>query len=76
MHRLWLIFAQAATVCVAALFVVATFKPQWLGRTPGVLLPEVGWRQTLTIYGVVAGVLLLGVCEAQTGGRFLVTVQD
>ena len=27
MHRLWLIFAQAATVAVAVLFVVSTFRP-------------------------------------------------
>ena len=30
LHRLWLIFAQAATVCLAALFVVSTLKPEWL----------------------------------------------
>ena len=30
MHRLWLIFAQAATIAVAALFVVSTFRPEWL----------------------------------------------
>ena len=30
LHRLWLIFAQTATVCVAALFVVSTLKPEWL----------------------------------------------
>jgi serine protease DegQ len=30
-RRLWLVFAQAVTVAVAALFVVLTFKPQWLG---------------------------------------------
>jgi serine protease DegQ len=30
MLRLWLIFAQATTVAVAALFVVATFRPEWL----------------------------------------------
>jgi Do/DeqQ family serine protease len=30
MHRLWLIFAQAVTVSVAALFVVQTLKPEWL----------------------------------------------
>ncbi len=30
MTRLWLIFAQTTTVCLAALFVVATLKPQWL----------------------------------------------
>jgi Do/DeqQ family serine protease len=30
MLRLWLIFAQATTVAVAALFVVSTFRPEWL----------------------------------------------
>ncbi|MBE7424279.1 MAG: Do family serine endopeptidase [Zoogloeaceae bacterium] len=34
MHRLWLIFAQAVTVSVAALFVVQTLKPDWLGSKP------------------------------------------
>jgi Do/DeqQ family serine protease len=34
MHRLWLIFAQAVTVSVAALFVVITLKPDWLGGKP------------------------------------------
>jgi serine protease DegQ len=32
MHRLWLVFSQAVTVAVAALFVVATFHPEWLVR--------------------------------------------
>ncbi|MFH1603316.1 MAG: Do family serine endopeptidase [Pseudomonadota bacterium] len=30
MYRLWLTFAQTATICLAALFVVATLKPDWL----------------------------------------------
>ncbi len=30
MRRLWLIFSQAATVAVAVLFVVSTFRPEWL----------------------------------------------
>jgi Do/DeqQ family serine protease len=30
LHRLWLIFAQTATVCLAVLFVVSTLKPEWL----------------------------------------------
>jgi Do/DeqQ family serine protease len=30
MKRLWLIFAQAVTVAAAMLFVVQTFKPEWL----------------------------------------------
>lgn len=35
MKRLWLIFSQAATVFLAAYFVVLTLKPQWLGHVPG-----------------------------------------
>ena len=31
MYRFWLIFAQAVTVTVAALFVLGTLKPGWLG---------------------------------------------
>ena len=31
MRRLWLIFSQTATVCLAVLFVVSTLKPEWLG---------------------------------------------
>jgi Do/DeqQ family serine protease len=34
MHRLWLIFAQAVTVSVAALFVIQTLKPEWLPARP------------------------------------------
>jgi len=30
-RRTWLVFSQAVTVAVAALFVVLTFKPEWLG---------------------------------------------
>jgi len=36
MHRLWLIFAQATTVAVALLFVVSTFRPEWLPARGGV----------------------------------------
>ena len=35
MYRLWLIFAQAATVAVAVLFVVSTFRPEWLPARAG-----------------------------------------
>lgn len=34
MRRLWLIFAQTVTVCVAVLFVVKTLKPEWLAQLP------------------------------------------
>jgi len=30
LRKLWLTFAQTATVCVAALFIVGTFRPEWL----------------------------------------------
>ena len=32
MKRIWLLFAQTVTVLLAALFVVATLKPEWLNR--------------------------------------------
>ncbi|MEO7392452.1 MAG: trypsin-like peptidase domain-containing protein [Ramlibacter sp.] len=32
MRRFWLLFSQAVTVLLAAYFVVATLKPEWLGR--------------------------------------------
>jgi Do/DeqQ family serine protease len=34
MKRLWLLFSQVVTVLLAAYFVVATLKPQWLARPP------------------------------------------
>ncbi len=46
LRRIWLLFAQASTVCLAALFVVATLRPDLLPRVtpPGgatVLLQEI-----------------------------------
>lgn len=38
MYRLWLTFAQTATICLAALFVVATLKPEWLPGKSGTLV--------------------------------------
>jgi serine protease DegQ len=36
MYRLWLTFAQTATLCLAVLFVVTTLKPEWLpGKSTG-----------------------------------------
>jgi len=32
MKRLWLLFSQTVTILLAAFFIVATLKPQWLGR--------------------------------------------
>jgi serine protease DegQ len=37
--RLWLLFAQATTVGVALLFVVATLKPHWLRHAPALAPP-------------------------------------
>jgi len=34
MRRLWLLFAQTVTVALALWFIVATLKPEWLGRHP------------------------------------------
>ena len=34
MKRLWLLFSQTVTVVLAAYFVVATLKPNWLDRVP------------------------------------------
>ena len=35
MRRLWLLFAQTVTVALALWFIVATLKPEWLGRGAG-----------------------------------------
>ena len=32
MRRLWLIFAQTVTVSLAVLFVISTFRPEWLSK--------------------------------------------
>ena len=35
LHRIWLYFAQACTLCIAALFVVSTLRPDLLPRLTG-----------------------------------------
>ena len=47
MRRLWLIFAQTVTVSLAILFVVGTFKPEWLNKLPGdtAVLPAANGNQ-------------------------------
>jgi Do/DeqQ family serine protease len=40
MHRFWLVFSQATTVAVAVLFVVSTFRPEWLPARS--LMPQGG----------------------------------
>src|SRR6185312_15499455 len=47
LRKFWLLFAQACTLCVAALFVVATLRPDLLPRLAGknnrvVLLQQAG----------------------------------
>jgi Do/DeqQ family serine protease len=42
LRRLWLIFAQATTVGLAALFIVATLRPDWIGRSPATSAPPAG----------------------------------
>jgi Do/DeqQ family serine protease len=39
MRRYWLLFSQAVTILLAAYFVVATLKPEWLGR-PGLTVTQ------------------------------------
>ena len=41
MRRTWLIFSQAVTVAVAVLFVIATLKPEWVGRGAASSTPNV-----------------------------------
>src|SRR5204863_686017 len=38
--RLWLIFSQAATIAVAVLFVVSTFRPEWLPARGMQMIPQ------------------------------------
>jgi Do/DeqQ family serine protease len=39
LRRTWLVFSQAVTVALAALFVLLTLKPEWLPRSGGGTLP-------------------------------------
>jgi Do/DeqQ family serine protease len=41
MRKTWLIFSQAVTISLAVLFVVATLKPEWLGRRGASGMPTV-----------------------------------
>ncbi|QID18766.1 Do family serine endopeptidase [Nitrogeniibacter mangrovi] len=48
-RRLWLIFAQAVTVAVAVVFVISTFKPEWLpGQHPTVIAVADGTSASTT----------------------------
>ncbi len=48
MRKFWLLFSQAVTVLLAAYFVVATLKPDWLGRAP-----RMSWGSGTPSAGVV-----------------------
>ena len=41
MKRLWLLFSQTVTVLVAAYFVTATLKPEWLNKRPSLMMTSV-----------------------------------
>jgi serine protease DegQ len=41
MRKTWLLFSQAVTISLAALFVVATLKPDWIGRNATRGMPEI-----------------------------------
>ncbi len=41
MRRLWLLFAQTITVCLALWFIVVTLKPEWLDLNRKALTPDV-----------------------------------
>ncbi len=53
--RLWLIFAQAATIAVAALFVVTTLKPDWLATRAGPTSVVVSQAPAVAHAGAKAG---------------------
>ena len=40
MRRLWLLFAQTITVCLAIWFIVVTLKPEWLELERGAFEPK------------------------------------
>jgi len=48
MQRLWIIFSQTATICLALLFVVSTLKPEWLPSRPGAESPRISFLQQTT----------------------------
>jgi serine protease DegQ len=48
MKRLWLVFAQVCTVCVAVLFTVSALRPEWLSRGTVVNAPTAGMPSVTT----------------------------
>jgi serine protease DegQ len=55
MRKLWLLFSQTVTVVLAAYFVVATLKPQWLDRRPSLGMVSVIEAPAAARTGLAAG---------------------
>src|SRR5438445_10714576 len=55
MRRFWLLFSQSVTVLLAAYFVVATRKPDWLGRTGQAVSRGVAVMEAPSVPTTVAG---------------------
>lgn len=54
MHRIWLIFAQSVTVCLAALFVVRLFNPQFWDfhpTQPAVIIKQASPTESFSNHG-------------------------
>jgi len=64
MRKAWLLFSQTVTIAVALLFVVATLKPQWLGRLPDAVA---GPTAIVPLPAPVQNVSLIGPGAAATG---------
>ena len=66
MRKAWLLFSQTVTVAVALLFVVATLKPQWLGRGAELAAVAVPTAAIVPLPAPVQNVSLLGPAAATT----------
>ncbi len=66
MRKAWLLFSQTVTVAVALLFVVATLKPQWLGRGAPVEAVPATATAIVPLPAPVQNVSLLGPAKATT----------
>jgi len=66
MRKAWLLFSQTVTIAVALLFVVATLKPQWLGRG-AVDLASSPAAAVVPLPAPVQSVSLIGPGTAATG---------
>ena len=70
MRKAWLLFSQTVTVAVALLFVLATLKPQWLGRGHDPFVAGAGSAPATAIVPLpapVQNVALIGPGAAATG---------